>query len=139
MNQQQQRIHPINKKRISPGVVATGGLSRIMQGVFGIGSPAAGLAAQNVSQDAAKISAVYQFYEGDIFTPGTSNWVVDPSHDGPLMTEWGHAFLRTANTFVPLQTPQIYSAPGSYLYGVGGQVAGQLFTQPLSDLPTEGG
>lgn len=133
----QQRQHPASKTRVAPNAVV-GGLTRILQGVFGMGSPAAGLAAQNVGQDPTKFGGFYRFYEGDIWTPGTSNWVVDPTHDGPLQTVWGHAFLRVPNGFNPLQRPQVYSPPAAYNYGVGGQIAGQMLTQPLSDA-TEGG
>jgi hypothetical protein len=134
----QQRKHPATKTRVAPGFVV-GGLTRILQGVFGIGSPSAGLAAQRVGQDAEKQGGFYRFYEGDIWTPGTSNWVLDPSHDGPLMTVWGHAFLRVPNGFNPHQKPQIYAPPVAYVYGLGGQVPGQMISgQPLSDL-NEGG
>jgi hypothetical protein len=124
--------HPASKPRIAPSTT-TGGLSRILSGVFGMGSPAFGLGMQNVGQDAQKASGYYRFYEGDIWTPGTGNWVVDPTHDGPLNTVWGHAFLRVPNTFRPYQRPQVYAPPASYLYGIGGQIAGQIVFQPLSE------
>lgn len=128
------RTFPASRKRYaSEPMVQVGGLARIMQGVFGLGSPAAGLASQQVRQDAAHPGGPYAFFEGDVFLPGTSNWVVDPTHDGPLMTVWGHAFLRRPNGFNPLQTPQVMMEASSYLYGLGGQVAGQLVTQPLSN------
>jgi hypothetical protein len=136
-----QRSHPSTKKRVSPIVVSTGGLARILQGVFGLGSPAAGLADQNVAQFAPRAAqGYYQFYEGDIWTPGTGNWVMDPTHDGPLMTIWGRAFLRVPNGFNPLQTPQVYTQAASALYGVGGQISGQMISgQPLSDNVDYGG
>ena len=126
--------HPLSRKRYaSQPTVAVGGLSRIIQGVFGMGSPVAGHASEQARQTAAHRGGAYYVHEGDIFTPGAMNWVVDPTHDGPLMTAWGHAFLRTPNTFSPYQAAQLYTAAAAALYGVGGQVAGQVITQPLSD------
>lgn len=119
---------------VSEPVATVGGLARILQGAFGvIGNPRSGHGMEQVSLDAQKVGGIYQLFEADIFTPGTGNWVVDPSFDGPLMTIWGHAFLRRANQFNPIQPPQVYTAAASYLYGIGGQVPGQFITQPLSD------
>lgn len=130
------RTLPASRRRYaSEPMVTVGALSRIASGVFGLGNPIPGLAAQNVKQDPGKPGGPAHYYEGDIWTPGTSNWVMDPTHDGPLNTVWGHAFLRLPNGFNPYQQPQIYTQAASYLYGVGGQIAGQMVTQPLSVLP----
>lgn len=127
--------HPLFRKRYATQpTVAVGGLSRILQGVFGVGSPVAGHASEQARQTAAHRGGIYYVHEGDIFTPGAMNWVVDPTHDGPLMTVWGHAFLRTPNTFRVQQTAQLYTAAATALYGIGGQVAGQVITQPLSEV-----
>jgi hypothetical protein len=128
------RTFPSTRKRYaSEPMVTVGGLTRILQGIFGKGSPVAGLAAQRVTQDPAKEGGPFHFFEGDIWTPGTSNWILDPPYETPLNTVWGHAFLRIANGFNPLQPPQIYTQAASYLYGVSGQIAGQMVTQPLSE------
>lgn len=131
--------HPLFRKRYAAQpVAAVGGLSRIMQGIFGAGSPVAGRASEQARQTAQHMGGIYYLHEGDIFTPGAMNWVVDPTHDGPLNTAWGHAFLRTANTFSPRQTAQLYTAAAAALYGIGGQVAGQVITQPLSNVQEVG-
>ena len=123
---------PQAKPRVGPSFAITGAFSRIAAGVFGKGSPVGGMTGQEVGQTAAHRAGYYQFYEGDYWSPGTANWVLDPVYDGPLHTVWGSAFLRTPNTFNPLQRPQVYAPPTTLLYGPGGQVPGQLFTQPLS-------
>lgn len=43
----------------------------------------------------------YQFHLGDVFTPGTGNWIPDPAHDTQLFTIWGHGSLR-AQSFEPV-------------------------------------
>jgi hypothetical protein len=46
---------------------------------------------------------------------------------------WGRGFLRTPNTFSPRQPAQLYTVASTALYGIGGVVAGQIITQPLSE------
>lgn len=123
---------PVLRKRYASMPVVGGGLSRIFQGVFGVGSPASQLSSPDqVKGENAAEGGVYNFHEGDLFTPGTSNWVMDPSHETALMTVWGHAFLRSPNTFNPIQPVQVYANPTAVLNGIGGPVAGQLALQPL--------
>lgn len=137
---QQQRIAPQLKKRIAPAFNVTGAFSRIVAGVFGKGSPMGGQTGQEVAQTAAHRNGYYRFYEGDYWSPGTANWVLDPVYETPLQTVWGRAFLRVPNTFNPIQTPQVYAPPQAVMVGPGGQVPGQLFTQPLSEnTDTSGG
>jgi hypothetical protein len=131
----------VSEQAVTPGIGLTiAGLGRIIQGVFGTGSPGPGLASQNVTLDAAKTGGPFTLHEGDVFLPGTGNWALDPSYDGPLQTVWGHGFLRTPNTFrVRPGAPQVQTYAASALFGVGGQIAGQFINQPLSDNQEIGG
>ena len=131
----------VSEQAVTPGIGFTvAGLGRILSGVFGVGNPGPGLASQNVTLDASKVGGPYTLHEGDLFLPGTGNWALDPSYDGPLMTVWGHGFLRSPNWPLAIaQAPQVVTYPASALYGVGGQIAGQLVNQPLSDNQEIGG
>lgn len=107
-------------------------LRRIAQGVWGLGNPAYGLCAQNVRSARDKEGGPYHHFEADLFTPGTGNWAMDPSHETPVATDWGHAFLRRPNTFMAIGPAQVFAHQMSQMYGVGGVVPGQMWTQPLS-------
>jgi hypothetical protein len=113
-------------------MVTVGGLMRVAAGAFGLGNPSRGLAMQEVGSARDKEGGPWNLFEGDLFTPGTGNWVVDPSHETPLMTDWGRAFLRRPNAIMALQEPQVFAHQMSPLFGLGGVVPGQLITQPLS-------
>jgi hypothetical protein len=124
------RTDPSTRKRFADQPILTAGLFRILKGVFGIGDMEAKLSEPH---QIGGRSGFYQFHEGDLFEPGTGNWAIDPTFETPLMTTWGHAFLRTPNTFNPLQPPQIYSQPNMTVGGIGGPVAGQMALQGLID------
>ena len=115
-------------------VSRAGALSRIMDGIFGIATPASQLSSQ-VSGDKGEIGkwtqSLYHFHEGDLFTPGTQNFVFDYPFEFPMMTIWGHGFLRQPNTFNPLQPQQLMSHANVVINGIGGLVAGQMAFQPL--------
>lgn len=128
------RTSPDLRKRYGSQPVA--GLGRIMSGVFGMGSPASQLSSPAQVEGENGPGAFYAFHEGDLFQPGTGNWVFEPSLETPLNTIWGHAFLRTPNTFNPVQPPQIYSNPNITVNGLGGPIAGQIIFQPLIDPTT---
>lgn len=121
------RTFPSLRKRI-PSELVTGGLVHVMAGAFGIGSPVSGELIQPLQGP-----GLYHFHEGDLFNPGTGNYVFDPPFELPLQTIWGNAFLRTPNTFNPLQPPQIMAPPHAFENGIGGLIAGQLALQPLSE------
>ena len=128
------RTDPLCRKRIpSQSMITVAGLKRVAQGVFGLGSPASGLAMQEVGSAPNKEGGPWNLFEGDLFTPGTGNFVVDPSHETPLFTDWGHAFLRRPNAFTCVGPAQVFAHQMSPLFGVGGQVPGQFITQPLSE------
>lgn len=128
------RTNPLCRKRYpSQSMITVAGLARIAQGVFGLGNPEYGLAMQDVGSARDKEGGPWNLFEGDLFTPGTGNFVVDPSHETPLATDWGHGFLRRPNAIMAYQTPQVFANQMSPMFGLGGQVPGQFLTQPLSN------
>lgn len=120
------------KPQLKQGPVS-GAMSRIMSGVFGrSNNPSANLSAEV----AVPKKALYNYHEGDLFTPGTGNYVFDYQFEYPLQTVWGSGFLRRANTFRPEQPAQVYQNPYITQIGVGGLVAGQFTHTPL-DVPQD--
>lgn len=110
---------------------AAGGLfAGIMQGIFGYGDPSSG---KNIAPggEPGPSGGLYHFHEGDLFNPGTGNYVLEPVFDNPLFTVWGKAFLRVPNTFNPVQPPQVWAAPTVKTSGLGGLQAGTMALQPL--------
>lgn len=118
---------PRLRKRITAQPVVGGGMMGfIMQAPSG--SPQAGLAASNV---VGQQRGYYHFHEGDLFTPGTGNFVLDPVYETPLMCVWGNGSLRQPNVFNPLQPPQVWPLPVFKTQGLGGLQTGQLMLAPL--------
>ena len=117
---------PQTRKRV-PSEQISGANIRIRMGLFGTGTPVSG----SEFVEGAYNASVYNYHEGDLFTPGSGNWVFEPNFELPLVTIWGNAFLRTPNTFNPLQNPQLYSNPNVMNNGVGGLQAGQMELEPL--------
>lgn len=105
----------------------SGANARIMAGEFG----------QGVQYDLYDVDprssapGIYFYHEGDLFTPGTGNYVFEPWFELPLVTIWGNAFLRRPNTFNPLQTAQVQVLPNIVNNGIGGLQAGQFELEPL--------
>lgn len=127
------RTNPLCRPRHpSQLMITVGGLMRVAAGAFGLGNPRYGLAMQEVGSARDREGGPYNFFEGDLFTPGTGNWVMDPSHETPLFTDWGRAFLRRPNSIMAFQEPQVFANQMAPLFGIGGQIPGQLITQPLS-------
>lgn len=115
-----------SQRKRYPSQQVTGGLTGILAGVFGIATPG-----NQLSSEVSQPRGLYHFHEGDLFTPGTGNWAMDPSHQTPLFTQWGRAFLSGINVFCPVQPPQVYSHIAIPVAGIGGLVAGQIVSQPL--------
>lgn len=111
--------------------VKSGALSRIMNGLFGTANSPSQTSSAEVNPNA---NALYQYHEGDVFTPGTQNYVFEYPFEFPLQTIWGHGFLRTPNTFSPRQPSQVPSPANVMINGIGGLQAGQIATQPLETL-----
>lgn len=107
--------------------------AKVFEGLFGRYD-----AQPDLSRDAAAIASqgkkpFYHYHEGDLLTPGTQNFVFEPTTElTPLTTIWGNAFLSRPNAFPLTSPPQIYSDYQKYLNGIGGLVAGQIATQPLA-------
>jgi hypothetical protein len=120
------RTAPPLRTRI-PSEPVSGANTRILAGEFGSGSPASAFETYGDSG-----TPLYQFHEGDLFTPGAGNWVFEPNFELPLVTIWGNAFLRKPNTFNPIQPPQVYANATVQMNGIGGLEAGSFDTTPLS-------
>lgn len=115
----------------------TPGLSQITGGIWGTPDP---LQADVIEQMSA-VMGVYQYHQGDIFLPGPAAFALDPSHDTPLTTVWGHAFLVRANAFRPFSAAGFIgqTLPVQPLVGVGGPISGQMAFQPLQVRQADGG
>lgn len=111
-----------------------GAMSQILAGLFGSATPQNQLSSQVATGGK---EALYHFHEGDLFTPGTQNYVFDYPWELPLYTIWGQAFLREPNTFSVYQPAQIMSQANVFLNGIGGLVAGQMALQPLESTPEQ--
>jgi len=122
-------VDPTLRDRM-PSEPVTGGISRIiLNHEFGEGSPMFAAVAVNPDSES---DGLYQFHEGDLFSPGAGNWVFEPNFELPMVTIWGNAFLRRANTFKVLQPPQVWSNPTVTNAGLGGLQAGTIELTPLS-------
>lgn len=128
------RTNPASRPRFVSQVVA--GLSSITAGIFGVGSPVSGdqivshLDGTQLHQ--TPLPGFYAFHQGDLFTPGTANFVLDPSLETPMQTNWGHGFAyenAPFNTF-PTSAPLI-SNPNLITNAQRGMVAGQIMLQNL--------
>ena len=97
---------------------------RIAMGEFGEGVPI-------LMPVDPRVSGLYFYHEGDLFSPGTGNWVFEPTTELPLVTVWGRGFLRKPNTFNPVQPPQVMARPTLRQSGIGGLQAGGVALEPL--------
>lgn len=109
----------------------TGALSRIFGGLFGSGNPRDNLSAEVDQNSGPRVQSLFHYHEGDLFTPGTGNYVFEYPFELPVLTIWGNAFLRTPNTFNPRQPSQLNANPNVVTNGIGGLVAGGIAFQPL--------
>lgn len=131
--------NPGTRKRWPTERVA-GGIRSILYGVFGAGQPTARTSSPSqIGGDTRQEGGYYHMHEGDIFEPGTGNWVFDPFQETPIQPIWGHAFLANPNFMHPTQPPQIYSDPTVKPTGIGGLVAGQFAFPVLIDQAPEQG
>jgi hypothetical protein len=104
----------------------SGAITRIMMGVFGAGTP---LSADQMVGGTQGPTA--SWFEGDLFTPGTGNYVFEPRTENPVQTIWGRSFPRRTTAFPPLQSPQLYANPNVFTNGIGGLQAGTMELEPL--------
>lgn len=126
------RTPPKLRKRFASQPVAglAPGLAQISAGIFGYGSPLSNLS-NEVSEDPGEISGFYELHQGDIFTPGTGNWVLDPSLEIPLQTSWGHGFIFANSPTPVFQPPQLMMNVNPFVNGYRGIMTGQVLMQPL--------
>lgn len=123
---------PGTPKVLASNVVAPG-LARILAGVFGVGNPGPGQSSSPSEVFNQFPGSPYHMHEGDIFEPGTGNWVLDPYQEVPVNTLWGHAFLIRPNTWPAYASGvQAYNQSNVQPQGLGGIIAGQYVSQPLS-------
>jgi hypothetical protein len=121
------RSLPATRGRM-PSDIVSGANIRILEGEFGSGDPRYGFSEVDPRSSAP---ALYFYHEGDLFAPGTGNWVFEPTFELPLVTIWGNAFMRKPNTFNPVQPPQVWAHPQVRPSGIGGLQAGQMDLEQL--------
>lgn len=106
-------------------------MGRITNCLFGCASP------QQDFQEEALISqgAIYRYHQGDLFLPGPTSMVLDPTWETYLNTVWGHGWLNSfPNAFFQLSGMGhvVASNPAIVTRGTGGLSVGQLALQPLT-------
>jgi hypothetical protein len=111
----------------------------VFAGLFGTGDPSKDITRDQIAasqgQATKKAQPFYQYHIGDLFTPGTQNFVFEPTTElTPLKTIWGNAFLSKPNAWPVLQPPQVWSDYRKYINGIGGLIAGQYALQPLESI-----
>ena len=116
-----------NRTRVASEPVIGAG-SRIAAGEWGQGNPLLDIFDVNPN------AGIYNFHQGDIFTPGAMAWAFEPTTElTPLQTLWGFGFARVPNTFNPFAGGiQVWSQPHVVTNGMGGLEAGMLYGTPLS-------
>lgn len=119
--------HPATRQRMVSEVIS-GANARISGGLFGQGAPYYDF---NDVDPRSSAPGIYFYHEGDLFTPGAQNFVFEPWFELPVVTIWGNAFLRRANTFKVFQPAQVMSYPNVVNNGIGGLQAGQIEFEPL--------
>jgi hypothetical protein len=120
-------FHLLRKR--TPSAPVIGANLRIRAGEFGEGSVTAydlfGVDAR------CGCGGLYNYHQGNVFFPGTGNFVFEPNFELPLQTVWGFGFIRNPNTFKVQQPPQVWSQPHVQTNGIGGLQAGEIEFQPL--------
>lgn len=111
--------------------IQTGGFSRLMRGLFGSATPDASMTAEVVLPNHR--NGFYAFHEGDQFTAGAPSFAFEYPNELPMLTIWGRSFLRTPNTFLPYQPPQVISEANITINGIGGLQVGQFVLQGLEE------
>lgn len=115
------------------GTTVVSAMKSIARGIFGIAEPRP---VDPVPTMDAQPASPYAWHQGDVFNPGTGQYVFESEFETPLQSIWGgggaaQAFLRVPNTFAAIQQPQVWSNPNVRVNGIGGLVAGTMVLQPL--------
>jgi hypothetical protein len=123
--------HPSTRKRYGSQPVVVAAMGRIVNCLFGCASPSQDFQEQ---ADVAQ-GAIYRYHQGDLFLPGPTAMVLDPSWETPLFPVWGAGWLNSfPNAFSPLSGAGhvVASNPAIVTRGTGGLSAGQLVLQALT-------
>lgn len=132
---------PLLRSRLGAhGNPATGGISRILVGAFGSGAPVPSVVLGGVQP----LVAVY--HEGDLFNPGTGNYVFEPTFELPIKGILGQGSDVNQGTHYPdarwpvfAMSPPLVSVPLATQVGYGGLQAGAFVQQPLLDDQSQNG
>lgn len=122
----------------------TGGISRILAGVFGAGGPTP---YNQLDVDPRSVAPMlYAYHEGDVFTPGAENFVFEPMQELPLKGWWGAGSDANQGTPYPVNAWPVFasvapnwSLPTVTRDGYGGLQAGAFVQQPLLDQESDNG
>lgn len=123
------------------GPVTAGGISRILAGAFGVGNPID--TSSNQVNPNSIAPSLYSYHEGEVFTPGTQNFVFETNFELPVKTLLGGDGAQGTN--YPINAwpvgfvPQVWSNPTVTRQGLGGLQAGTFVQQPLLDDQSENG
>ncbi len=128
---------PALRPRI-PAYGHTGGISRIIAGVFGTGGP---IPYNQVDVDPRSVApALYAYHQGDHFEPGSEAFVFEPLQELPLKSWWGGGSDVNQGTPYPVNAWPVFasaapiqSTPTFTREGYGGLQAGAFVQQPLLD------
>jgi hypothetical protein len=118
----------------------TGGISRILAGAFGFGSPVPTVVEGINTPDVAA------FHQGDVFLPGAESYVFEPLHELPLKGLLGQGSDTRQGTHYPDARWPVFAAvaplisfPLATTAGYGGLQAGAFIQQPLLDPESDNG
>jgi hypothetical protein len=125
---------PALRPRVSGYGPTTGAIARIFAGAFGSGSP------QKVVPGAQAAAPIYAYHEGDIFRPGSENFVFESLLESPVTAWFGAGSGIRQGTPYPGNAWPVYAAevpmiahPIVTRAGLGGLQAGAFVQQPLLD------
>lgn len=80
----------------------------------------------------------YTYHQGDIFTPGVPGLALDPTHEWPLMTIWGHGSLRNPWAFPPTTPQNIVAQPMATVDALRGTIVKGLRLSTLQPIMGQG-
>ena len=111
----------------------TGGINRILTGAFGVGAPVPSVVYGLTTPQTGF------YHEGDLFNPGTGNYVFEPAHELPMKGIVGQGGTHQGVKYPDGRWPvfaasaPIVSYPLATQAGYGGLQAGAIVQQPLLD------
>lgn len=123
----------LRKRQAASGPVGTGGLRRILAGAFGVGHPTPSVVV------GLNTPSMGFFHEGDLFDPGTGNYVFEPAFELPLKGIVGQGGTNQGTKYPDNRWPvfaavaPVVSYPLATTQGYGGLQAGTIVQQSLLD------